>query len=796
MRRPAAWLAALHAQRSRRTMTPSSSPAPHPSRQPSEPRQPARGRRLLRWALVALGALAAVLLLAIVLVATFDWNRLKPRINEKVSAATGRVFAIEGDLSARWHWPQPLESGWRRWVPGVTVQAQQLRMSNPQGFAVVEAPAQAAGGLPALPPRLAPQGDAQAPAPDAPAPAASAPAASAPAAAASQADARAARAAALEAGNDPQAAPPPRPPQDMGTIGSASAKLRLLPLLSRTLMLDTLVLTAPDIAFARRQDGSNNWTFTTARQGQERPGGDNPWDLRVGQLVIRGGWLGYVDGVKNLALRARVDTLEHGAPETEGGRYGVRVALQGQYGKAAVQGEGLAGPVLALREREVRFPLKLAARSGSVHTQVEGVLNNPAALSGMDLQVLLGGKSMADLFPLTGLVLPNTPPFEVQGRLLGSLAPDKAVWEYRDFNGTVGDSDLHGTVSYASGKPRPKLRGHITSKQLRLADLGPVLGAPSGKRPQEKGTEKRPGKVLPDVHFATGRWDAMDLDLAFSGEHVIRPEALPLERLSVRAVLDDRQLHLVPLRFGFAKGRIDSDVLIDGRSKPIKTTLKGSVEGLQLSALFPKVELMKKSFGRLDGSLQLAGQGDSIAAMLATSHGGTRLFIRDGTFSKEMLDLAALNLGSVIVTKLFGGDKEVRLRCAVADFRVRDGMADANRVSLNTEEAIVDVTGLIDLGEEEMSLTIKPKSLEWKFFSLRTPLHVRGTFAHPQVGVDAGPLLLRAGAAIAAAAVAPAALALVPITVPGAEDDASCARLLAPVQGKTAPQDPRAARSR
>nr|WP_245703763.1 AsmA family protein [Oryzisolibacter propanilivorax] len=728
-----------------------------------------RGPRLLRWLLLVLAALAAVLVLLVVLVATFDWNRLKPRINAKVSEASGRTFAIQGDLDAHWHWPQPLESGWRRWVPGVTVQAQQLVLGNPEGFAVAEAPAKPADGLPALPPRPAPQNDTD----EAPQ--------GGPADTASERDATASSEDA-QAARDAQAEAPPRTPQDMGTIRSASATLRLLPLLSRTVVLDTLVLSGPDIALARRQDGTNNWTFHSRRQEKQGEQRDNPWDLRVDQLVVRGGWLGYVDGTKQLALRARVDTLEPGAPQAEDGRYGVRMAVQGQYGKAQVRGSVVGGSMLALRDKQVRYPLRASLRSGHVRTQVEGVLNNPAQLSGMDLQVLLGGASMADLFPLTGLVLPNTPPFEVKGRLLGSLAPDKAVWEYRDFNGKVGDSDLHGSVTYTSGKPRPKLQGHVTSKLLRLADLGPVLGAPSGKRPQEKGTSKRAGKVLPDAHFATERWDAMDLDLAFAGEKVIRPEALPLDRLSVRAVLEDRRLHLTPLRFGFAQGRIDSDVLIDGRSKPLNTTLKGSVEGLQLSALFPKVELMKKSFGRLDGSFTLAGQGDSLAKMLGSSDGRARLYIREGTFSKQMLDLAALNVGSVVVAKLFGENKEVKLRCAVADLRIKDGMADANNVKLNTEEAIVDVTGLIDLGEEELSLRIKPKSLEWKFLSLRTPLYVRGTFANPQVGVEPAPLLLRAGAAVAAAAVAPAALALVPITVPGAEDEASCAKLLAPVQ--------------
>ncbi len=756
-------------------------PAPSPAPPPRSGRQ-----RVLRWALMALAGLAALVLLAVVLVASFDWNRLKPRVNAKVSEATGRHFVIEGDLSAHWHWPQPLESGWRRWIPGVTVQAQQLSLDNPEGFDVTEAPAPPQQDLPALPPRPAASDDAQ---DDGQRTTAAALPASAPAPAASD-SAQAARTAAMEPGSATTAKAPPRPPRTMGTVGSATATLRLLPLLSRTLMLDTVVLTAPDIALARRKDGSNNWTFTAGRQEEEQPGRDNPWDLRVGQVIIQDGWLGYVDGVKDLALRAHVDTLEPGAAEAQQGKYGLRLQLQGHYGKAEVLGVALGGPVLTLRDKEVRYPLRLDARSGSVRTQLEGVLNRPAALSGMDLQVQLGAQSMADLFPLTGLVLPNTPPLQVKGRLLGSLTPDKAVWEYRDFNGTVGDSDLHGSLIYTSGKPRPKLQGHMTSKLLRLADLGPVLGAPSGKRPQEKGTDKRAGKVLPDVRFDTSRWDAMDLDLAFSGEQVVRPEALPLDHLSVRAVLDDRKLQLVPLRFGFAKGKIDADVLIDGRAEPLQARVQGNVQGLQLSALFPKVELMKKSFGRLDGGFHLAGRGGSVARMLATSDGRARLYIRDGTFSKEMLDLAALNLGSVIVTKLFGGDEEVKLRCAVADLRVKDGMADANNVKLNTEEAIVDVTGLVDLGEEEMSLRIKPKSLEWKFLSLRTPLYVRGSFANPQVGIEPAPLLLRAGAAVAAAAIAPAALALIPITVPGAEDEASCAQLL-----KEAPAEPAPARA-
>ncbi|WP_053845298.1 AsmA family protein [Paracidovorax avenae] len=712
--------------------------------------------RALNWLLGLLATLVALALIALVILLTFDWNRARPWINERVSAATGRHFAIEGDLTARWHWPQPadMETGWRRWVPGLTVQAERMVLGNRADFGRYGAVGMDADNADArVVERRASAASATAPASGVPVSPASAPASAASAPEAAGA-----------AGSGPV-------PPSMATVGRATASLKLLPLLVRHVSIGTLSIQTPDVALARRADGSNNWTFDRpAPDGSASP---NPWTVNVARLVVNDGRLALSDAQKDLAFVA------HLATQSQPGPYGVRFDVRGRYAKARIEGSGQAGNVLSLRQQDVQYPLQFKARAGTVRAEVEGTLANPLALAGMDLQVLLQAESMADLYPLTGLVLPNTPPFRTKGHLVGSLEPGRAVWDYRDFTGTVGQSDLRGQLTYTSGQPRPRLKGEMASRQLRLADLGPVVGAPSGERPQEKGTSKRAGKVLPDASFATDRWNAMDLDLTFKGERIVRDESLPIENLDVHARMDNAQLTLSPLRFGVAQGKIDSSVVLDGRDGPLRAQLRGSVDGLRLSALFPKVELMEKSFGRLDGAMAVNGTGNSIAKMLGTSNGEARVYIRDGRFSKQMLDLAALNVGSVVVAKLFGENKEVQLRCAVADFGIKDGIAQTRSVKLNTEEAVVEAMGTLDLGREYMDIYIKPESLKWKFFSLRTPLYVRGPFADPKVGVEAGPLLLRAGAAIAAAAVAPVALALVPVTVPAAEDDENCATLLA-----------------
>lgn len=717
-------------------------------------------RHWLRWSALAMALLPALILAAALLIAFMDWNKLKPWINEKVSTSTGREFAINGDLQLQWTWPQPLDTGWRHWVPGVVVHASDLTLSQPQGWLVQQAPEKSDDKQPALPAtpkelntgRLPEQGQA----------------ANEKKTAADDDDAIA------DAGRQP----PERDARTMITAANATASLRLWPLLARHVQLDSLLLQAPDMVLARNDKGENNWTF-------DKPASSGPkWSFEIGQLRISDGVLGWSDAVKNMAVRARIDTLRR--PVAADQPYGVRFGLTGylHQGKtrAQIQAQGLAGPVLDLRQDRLRFPLLISAKAGSLQAFAKGILDNPKTLDGLDFQVQVRGKSMADLFELSGLLLPATPPFETSGRLIGSLAPGKAVWQYEKFQGKLGQSDLSGDLQYRSAQPRPKLTAQLHSKQLRLVDLGPVIGAaPSGSPDKPQPVN---GKVLPQIRFQTENWDKMDLDLRYESSHILRPEALPLQNLSVHALLDNGKLTLSPLKFGLAEGTLNIDASVDSHARPVAAKLNTQVQSLKLSALFPTIEKMKKSLGRLDGAVALTGQGESLAQWLGTGNGSLRLFVRDGTFSSQLLDLAGLNVGSIVIAKLFGSDKEVQLRCAVADFNVQQGIARPRMAKLATTEAVVEATGEINLAQEQLNLRIVPESLKWKFFSLRTPLYVRGSFAKPDVCLEPGPLAARAGAAVAAAVFAPAALALVPLTVPAADDDVNCKQLLTQVRSR------------
>ncbi|MCU1723620.1 AsmA family protein [Pseudomonas sp. 5P_5.1_Bac1] len=684
-----------------------------------------RPAKIITW---TLASLLLVLVLLVIFIATFDWNRAKPFLNEKVSEALHRPFAINGNLAVHWR-REAEEGGWRAWVPWPHFTAEDLTLGNPDWL---------------------------------------------------------------------------KEPQMVG-LQQVDFRLSPLPLLAQRIVIPRIDLKLPTASLTRLADGRANWTFDFGPKDEQAE--PSKWVMDIGAIGFDKGQVAFDDQTLKTRLDVQIDPLGKPLPfsdivgkataekaEKQGAKpqdYAFGLKVKGTYKDQALSGDGKIGGLLALQDASQPFPVQADVRIAKTRAIIAGTLTDPRNLGTLDLRLRLSGASLANLYPLTGVTLPDTPPYQTDGHLIAKLhEPGGALFRYEGFNGRIGDSDIHGDLAFVSSQPRPKLSGKLVSNQLLFKDLAPLIGADSNAQQKARGgAAKQPGdKVLPVEEFRTERWRAMDADVSFSGKRIVQTEELPFTDLNSHVVLDDGVLSLEPLSFGVAGGKLDMQVRLDGRSAPMQGRARLTARDLKLKQLFPTFEPMKTSFGALNGDADISGRGNSVAALLGTSNGDLKLLINDGAVSRSLMEIAGLNVGNYVVGKLFG-DKEVKINCAATDVGIKNGLATTRLFVFDTENAVIYVEGTANFATEQLDLKINPESKGLRLFSLRSPLYVRGSFAKPSAGVQAVPLALRgAGMVALGIAAGPAAGLLALIAPSSGEEPNRCTPLLEQMKAGKAPK--------
>jgi uncharacterized protein involved in outer membrane biogenesis len=122
------------------------------------------------------------------------------------------------------------------------------------------------------------------------------------------------------------------------------------------------------------------------------------------------------------------------------------------------------------------------------------------------------------------------------------------------------------------------------------------------------------------------------------------------------------------------------------------------------------------------------------------------------------MEFAGMDLAGILKIKLTH-DEQIPIRCAYGDFAVKDGVMRPRALVFDTTETRLNGSGSIDLRNERLDLTIKPRTKRFSPLSLRSPLHIEGSFKHPDLRPDYARMGLRAAAAaLLGSAAAPAAL--------------------------------------
>lgn len=542
----------------------------------------------------------------------------------------------------------------------------------------------------------------------------------------------------------------------------------------QTIVLPMIEVDHPVVSVRQLADGRDNYTmrFATSKPGQK----PSP-PPQIGNLVIHDG----VASVIMPKLKTNFDLTIQTRPSTDqtfiqGDE--LVVDAHGTYAGAPITGNFIGGALLSLRDAANPYPVDLHVANGATHASLTGTIEQPADFGGANLTLAVSGQDMADLYQLTGVPVPSTPPYSLTGKL-----DDHAnAFRLSGIAGRLGSSDLEGTISETTPMDgsRRLVTADLTSRRVDLTDLAGFLGATPGKtttpgqdaatKAAQARADEKPN-LIPDTPINLPKINAANVEFRYRGAHIINRDA-PLDNVVINLSIKNGRITAHPVSFAVGGGTIAIYLDLDPIDNILHTDAHVHFRRIPLARLMSATRAFAGD-GTIGGSADVTGTGNSMAAILGHGNGGLQLFMNQGgDVSALLVDLAGLQVGDAALSALGIPDK-TQIQCLVSDFGLHDGLVNTKALLVATKEANILGAGTINLETEKLNLAMRTDATHFQIGSLSTPIKFGGTLKHPSVLPAAGPLAAKAGAAVGLGILFPP-LALLPTIRLGLGDANAC----------------------
>lgn len=302
----------------------------------------------------------------------------------------------------------------------------------------------------------------------------------------------------------------------------------------------------------------------------------------------------------------------------------------------------------------------------------------------------------------------------------------------------VADSDLEGALTVDPGGPRPKIQGQLTSRRLDLPSIRALLAG--SDRVDTRSSEDRGGRpaaerFVPDFPLDLSGLRGVEAELEVHVAELVTGGPV-LYDLDLPIRLGAGRLRSAPITARLAGGELTARLEADAALPRPDLRVKLQARDLASAELLRAIGLEPSLDAPIDLALEAAGQGRSLAELLATVDGAMTFASGRGRIRAGLLDRIAGGLRELVrVLAGEGVGDWVELRCAVADLSLIAGVATVRAAVLETALARLVADGRIDLANERLDLTLVP-SARAATLNLALPVRVRGTFQAPEFKLD------------------------------------------------------------
>jgi uncharacterized protein involved in outer membrane biogenesis len=533
-----------------------------------------------------------------------------------------------------------------------------------------------------------------------------------------------------------------------------------------TLKLDGATI---DLEWNRAHNG-NSWTFGEKRSGE-------PLAFpHIDRAHITGTRLRYLDPRMRLFADIEFDTIQ-----STNTRIGRAVGAKGT-GRVRETPFRLTAQLLSPDETANRGRNRLSLRAWAANNviDVRGTLPSVADIENVPLQTQANGRDMSELLAIIGVAIPRTRNY----RLMGRLIKQDEVYRFTDLDGNFGNSDLAGKLTITNGD-RVRLESELVTKHLDIIDAAPFIGynpdivANRGATAAAAASGASPNRILPDATLPVRTMQAFDAALKWR-IGIVRSRNVPVSDIDLTLALDKGRLALSPLTFSMARGDVAADVFLDTRQRPAADSYDIRLAPTPMGKLLAGYGVVEAgTSGTIHGRIKLEGRGDTVHDSLASASGRIAFIMPQGSFWTRNVQLSELDLGTFAYKMFQGRLKEpVGINCGLIAFTVRNGLAVADPILIDTRKNVITGRGGFSFRTEALDIGVRADGKKFSLFSGQSPVRIGGYFGSPALQIISPELLGRSGVGLGLALLASPPAAVLAFVDIGDAKSAACGPVL------------------
>ena len=499
----------------------------------------------------------------------------------------------------------------------------------------------------------------------------------------------------------------------MATVGSVEVRFSLIPLLSKKIIIDRVLLSNAKIFLETSESGQNSWDIALKSDKPAPVVSSSGWIIKTAhaedvdpistmlkefiakEIIIENGAINYYNHKNKSKIQLDINSIKLG---TEGLNSPITAEWDVVFNTMNFSGKGDFGSLAALLSGQGDFPLNLDMKALGIKALIKGKIRdmlNDKLKASFDYNIYNSAGNLNA--PETTLI--GTGEANLQNVILNISKLD------------VVNNLLKGKIKADISKPKPFIDADITGTIFDLSVF-------NRNKPTAFNFEliksAQATTLVPNDKIPYDVLQLVDAKAKLHMEKLIVTPDLALNNLNLSATLSAGVLNIPTLKFDIAGGKADIAASVNSNQKNI--TIKGTTENILLTDLIQDLKPSSAdTFGFISGGntqtyFDLKGTGLTYSQVADSLDGQVLAVVEKAKFQIGKVKFIASDFITQLLDVLNvkkSNEKIAELKCAVVRADLQNGILSFPKgIVVDTDKIDVVSSGTISLPKDKINLSL------------------------------------------------------------------------------------------